>query len=157
MSTLVVDELFPGVIFNQPVKIFRNMSIAHVRPWIYKHGTIQDGSLQLTVLDGATTLKVITISATTINTNIPGTFAHGYMKFDFDLLQLNVPETATEKEYIFRFEMINHSLDANNFMGIVRQYELKIYPTFGDGVIDGEAPNDMVEPNGLEIYEYIGN
>lgn len=157
MSTLVIDELFPGVVFNQPVKIVRNMSIAHIRPWIYKHGTIQDGSMQLTILDGATTLKVVLIPFTDINTNIPSTFAHGYMRFDLDLLQLNVPETDTEKEYTFRFEMINHTLDTDNFIGIVRQYELKIYPTFGDGVVDGEAPNDMVEPNGLEIYEYIGN
>ena len=157
MSTLVVNELFPGVVFNQPVKIFRNMSIAHIRPWIYKRGTIQDGSMQLTILDDATTLKVVTIPFTDINSNIPGTFAHGYIRFDFELLQLNIPETFSEKIYTFRFEMINHTLDANNFMGIVRQYELKIYPTFGDGVVGGEAPNDMVEPNGLEIYEYIGN
>ncbi len=156
MSTLLVDELFDGVTFEQPFKITRNIMIAHVRPWIYKHNTLQDGDFQLQVCDGATVLITVTINYQTINAAFTDNFAHGYMRFNFDALQLNVPETATEKEYILKYSMINHTTDANNFLGIVRQYEEKIYPTYGDGVVGGESPNDYTEPSGLELYEYKG-
>jgi hypothetical protein len=129
--------------------------IAHVRPWIYKHGIIVDGDLQLQIFDGATLLATSTINYVDINNGFTENFAHGYIRFDFDIVQLNVPEVELEKEYIFKYSMVNHTLDPNNFIGIVRQYEEKIYPTYGD-VIGNEALNDSIEPSGLEIYEYTG-
>ncbi len=156
MSTLIVDELYDGVMFNQTVKIKRNLMVAHIRPWIYKHGTLQDGDLRVSVYDGATLLKTSTINYVDINAAFTQDYAHGFIRLDFTALQLNVPETSVDKEYIFRFEMINHTSDAANFISIVRQYENKIYPTYGPSVVDNEASNDFIEPCGLEIYEYKG-
>ena len=156
MSTLLVDEMYPGVSFSQPIKITENIMVSHIRPWIYKHNTLTAGDFQLEVYDGATLLATSTLNYITINAGFIQNYAHGYIRFDFDALQLNVPEDATEKEYILKFSMINHTLDANNFIGMVRQYEQKIYPTYGDGVVDNESPNDYTEPAGIEIYQYLG-
>lgn len=154
MSTLLVDELFDGVTFEQPVTITRNISVAHVRPWVYIHGTLVDGDFQLEILDGATVLKTVTIPYTEINAVKTLATAHGFIRFDTEPLILNVPEAASSKEYILRFKMINHTTDAGNFLGIVRRWEAKTYPTYGTGVINNEAPNDSVEPAGLEIFEF---
>lgn len=154
MSTLLIDELHPGVVFEQPIKIPRNMSIAHIRPWIYKHGIIQDGDFQLQVFDGATLLATSIINYQDFNAAFTENYAHGYIRFDFDALQLNVPDIAIDKEYILKFSMINHTLDLNNFIAIVRQYEQKIYDTYGN-VIGGEGISDTIEPAGIELYEYI--
>ena len=156
MSTLIVDELNPGVVFSQTIKIKRNTLVRHIRPWIYKQGTLIDGDFKLEVYDGATLLATDTINYTEINSGITGTYAHGFIRFDFDPLQLNVPEINDEKEYILKFSMINSTLDTINFIAISRQYERKIYPTYGDVDGSGEAFNDMIEPCGVEIYEYIG-
>lgn len=156
MSTLLVDELYPGVVFEQPIKITKNIMVAHIRPWIYRRNDLVDGDFQLEVFDDATLLASRTINYVDINAAFTEDYAHGYIRFDFDPLQLNVPETLSEKEYILKFSMINHTLDTNNFIAISRQYEQKIYPTYGAGVIGNEAPNDMVEPGGVEIYNYVG-
>lgn len=156
MSTLVVDELFDGIQFNQPVTIDKNLMVGHIRPWIYKHGTLQDGDFRVQVYDGATLLTESTINYQDINAAFTENYAHGFLRFDFDALELNIPETSLSKEFTFRFEMINHTTDSGNFLGIVRRYEHKVYETYGTGVVAGEAPNDFVEPAGLEIFVYKG-
>lgn len=154
MSTLLIDELFNGIEFSQVVKIKRETNLVHVRPWIYKHGTLQDGELVLEVYDGATKLAESRLDYTTINSEIPSTYAHGFLRFDFDSLALNFLDSQVEKEFTFKFYMANHTTDSSNFIGIVRQYERKIYPTYGTGVVNGEAPNDFVEPMGLELFNF---
>lgn len=152
MSTLIVDELFPGVNFDQKVKIARNINVKHIRPWVYLRGTLPDGDFTLEVIQGATTLATSTINYTDINAAKTLTYAHGFIRFDFDSLALQVAEGNTEEEYTFRFYMNNHTEDQNNFLALVRNWDIKIYPAYGDAV-DGEGVNDMVEPAGLEIYE----
>ena len=152
--TLVVDELYPGVVFEQNFRIKNTIQMPHLRPWIYKHGTIQDGELTLEILWNGQVLKTATIDFTTINLEIPGTYAHGQIRFDLGSLQLNHDRKLEWTEYTLRLYMDNHTRDINNFMGTSRRYELKFYDTYGDGVIDNEAPNDMVEPLGFEIYRW---
>lgn len=154
MSTLIVDELWPGVVFSQPFKITKPVGIAHIRPWVYVHGSIVDGQLKCTVKQGATELASDTITFGQINAAMEDTYNHGFIKFRFNSLVLRVPEDQTEQEYIIEYEMINHTLNAGGFVGIVRRWEEKTYPTYGDGVTANEAPNDMIEPSGLEIFTY---
>lgn len=153
MSTLLVDELFTGIEVNQTIRINRNISVKTIRPWFYKHGNAPAGTFELSILDGSTVLGTSSIPSTEINSNITGTYAHGFIDFSFDNLILNIPETEETKEYILRFTF-DVPFDNSNFIGLVRRWEAKTYPTYGDGVIGGEAPNDAVEPFGLEIYEY---
>jgi len=153
MSTLKIDELYPGIVFPQPVKILRDIQVAHIRPWIILWGTLIDGDLQCTVKDGSTILKQSTVNYVDLNAGKDLAYAHGFLRIDIDVV-LRVPEGLSEKEYTIEYEMINHTQDASNFVGIVRRWENKTYPTYGDGVVGGEAPNDNVEPSGLELFEY---
>ncbi len=153
MSDLVVDELFDGVTFNQTFRIKRNTNLKHIRPWIYLHGTLADGDFQLEILKGATVLVTKQINFVDINAVKTETFAHGFIRFDFDSLALNVGEGNTTEEYILRFTMQNYSDDPNNFLGIVRNWEFKINDIYGPGVSGNQAPNDQVEPAGFETYE----
>jgi len=132
MSTLIIDEMYPGVEFAQTVKIFRDTNLAHVRPWIYLEGTLADGDFQLEVLQGANVLATSTINYVDINDAKTETYAHGFIRFDFDSLSLLVSEGNTDEEYIFRFSMINHTKDTSNYLAIARNWDIKIYPTYGD-------------------------
>lgn len=151
---LVLDELFDGVTFTQNFRISKSISLAHIRPWIYKEGTLQDGDFTLEVKKGAEILKTIVIPHTDINDAITATFGHGQLRFDVDALQLNHDNLNEFTEYTMSYYMDNHVTDASNFIGIVRRYELKFYDTYGTGVVNNEAPNDMVEPAGFEIYNF---
>lgn len=153
MSTLLIDELYPGVNFDQAFKIFRETNVIHVRPWIYLEGTLADGDFQLEVLDGATVLATSTINYVDINASKTETYAHGYIRFDFDSLALHIPEGQSEKEFTLRFSMQNHTKDASNFLAISRIWDIKFYDIYGTGVTNNEPPNDSVEPAGVEIYE----
>lgn len=154
MSTLIVDELFDGVVFDQEFKIFRDIDVAVIRPWVYLHGTLADGELQIEILEGSTVLLTQTLTTAEINAAKTETYAHGFMRFCFDALSLRVPEGATEATYRFKLSMINYTDDSNNFLGIVRNWENRIRDLYGSGVIGNQAPNDFIEPAGFEIHEY---
>ena len=152
MSTLLVDELYPGVTFAQPVRINRRVNLSAIRPWVYLNGTLADGEFRCVVKQGANILVTKDISYTDINTVKTEDYAHGFIRFDFDSLMLNVAEGNTYEDYTIEFSMVNHTRDTDNFLGIVRRWEDKTYPTY-DGV-GGEALSDFLEPAGLELFEY---
>ena len=77
MSTLIVQELFPGIQVEQRIRITRDVSVAHIRPWIYKQGTLVDGDLELVIEQDGTDLLTVTIPYTEINAGVTGDFAHG--------------------------------------------------------------------------------
>lgn len=149
MSTLLVDELFTGVTFEQNVQIEENVSIAFIRPWIYKHGVLTTGDLRCEVYDGATLLKTVTINYVDINAAVTETYAHGYIRFDMSPLALNLGTSESTHVYTFKFSMINYTDDSNSFIGICRDWDNPKYPIY-----NGPAANDSVKPCGLEIYAY---
>lgn len=154
MSYLVIDELYDGVEFPQEFRILAPTNIAHIRPWIYKHGTLASGEFVCQVLQGAVVLAESVIDYTDINAAFTAQFAHGYIRFDFDSLSLKIAEENVKEVYSLKFFMRNHITDINNFIGVVRIWDIKFYDTYGAGVIGGQAPNDMVEPAGIEIFQY---
>ena len=153
MSTLLVQELWSGITIEQNIKIPRNVSIYAIRPWFYKNGTIPSGTLELSIVEGGNVLATSSLSNDDINNSISGTYAHGSLRFEFPNLVLNIPETQTEKEYKLQFTF-SGTADQSNFLGLVKRYEAKTYETYGLDVINNEAPNDAIEPYGLEIFEY---
>lgn len=152
--TLLIDELYDGVTFTQKFRINRTMQLAHLRPWIVKWGTPTGGDLVLQIWQNATQLKEVRIPMTDIAANITSTYFHGQLRFDTDPLQLNHDREAAFTEYELRLFADGMTSDANNFIGTVRRYEQKFYNTYGDGVVNGEAPNDMIEPLGFELFEW---
>lgn len=151
--TLVIDELFENVTVAQKFRINRTMQLAHLRPWIIKWGNPSSGELVLQILQNAEVLKEVRLSSADINAQIPATYFHGQIRFDTEPLQLNHDRKAEYTEYEFRLFMDGYTTDNSNFYGVIRRYEQKFYNTYGD-VINGEAPNDMVEPFGFELFEY---
>lgn len=149
MSQLLFDELFTGVTFTQNIVLKKSCAVAWIRPWIYKEGTLTDGQFRLQIYDGATLLKTIDIDYTTINENIPATYAHGYLRFDVSPLALNVADTETEHVYTLKFSMINYTDHASKFIAICREWDKRKYPIFGS-----EPDGDIEEPAGYELYNY---
>ena len=152
--TLLVDELFDGITFTQKFRIDRTIQLAHFRPWIIKWGTPTDGDLVLQIYQGATMLKEVRLTATEINAELTSTYFHGQLRFDTSPLQLNHDRDAEFTEYEARLFTDGMTTDGNNFYGTIRRYEQKFYDTYGTGVTGGEAPNDMVEPLGFELFEW---
>lgn len=147
MSTLLVDELFSGVVFDQTIKINRMTNIVHIRPWVYLHGTLVDGDFQVEIIHANGTVATQSINFAAINAIKTETYAHGYIRFDFDSLALAVGEGNTEEDYTLRFTMQNHNTDTNNFLAMVRNWEAVIYP------LSDTALNDSTKPVGLQLYE----
>lgn len=154
MSTLIVDPLFDGITFSQKIKVSRNVSVAHIRPWVYIQGVLVDGQFQCKVLQGATELTTSIIDFSDINAAITEDYAHGFIRFDFDSLILHRAEGETDTEYTFEFSMINHTTDPVNYLGIARQWDAATGIVYGDVDGFGEPVNDQVSPCGYDIYEY---
>ena len=154
MSTLLVDELYSGIVFSQKIKVSRNISLTHLRPWVYLHGTLATGDFQCRVLQGATVLKTQTINYVDINSAKTEAYAHGYIRFDFDSLILNRAQGEESTEYIFEFSMIYHTTDSSNYLGIVREWDASSATVYGAVDMNGDAINDQIEPCGYQIYEY---
>lgn len=152
--TLVVDELYNGIVFTQNFRINRTIQLAHFRPWFIKWGNPPAGEMVLQILQDDILLKEVRLTALEINTNITSTYFHGQLRFDTAPMQLNHDRKAEYTEYQVKIFMDGYTTDTQNFYGLVRRYEQKFYNTYGQDVIDNEAPNDMVEPLGLELFEY---
>lgn len=149
MSQLIFDELFDGVVFSQNIVLNRNISLAWIRPWIYKEGTLTSGQFRLEVYDGVTLLKTVDIDYTTINDNITATYAHGYIRFDVAPLALNVDDDEEYHTYTLKFSMVNYTDNPNGYIAICREWENRKYNIYGS-LPDG----DLEEPAGLELYTY---
>jgi len=154
VSTLITETLIPGYTFDQPIKVIRSISVAHIRPWILINGTLADGDFQCRVLQGGTELAVATMNYTLINAAKTQDYAHGYIRFDFESLILNRAQGEESTEYVLEFSMINHTLDVSNYISIVREWDSKSAIVYGDVDGNGDAVNSIIEPNGYQIFEY---
>lgn len=153
MSTLLIEPLLNGTIFEQPIKVDRSVSIAHIRPWVYINGTLTSGVFTCKVFQGATELTSATINYTDINAAKTETYAHGYIRFDFDSLILNKDNGETKTEYILKFSMEGYVDDPSNYLGIVREWDAKSSIVYGS-ISGSSALNDYIEPAGYQIFEY---
>jgi len=154
LSILIVDQLFTGVIFPQKIKVSRSVSVVHIRPWVYLQGTLTTGDFRCRVYQGANLLHTALINYVDINAAKTETYAHGYIRFDFDSLILHRAEGETDTEYIFEFSMINYTNDPINYLGICREWDFPSSIVYGGIDVNGKAINDQVEPAGYQIYEY---
>jgi hypothetical protein len=149
MSTLLIDELYSGIVITQNIRVSTNQSIAYIRPWIYKQGTLVDGSFRCQVYDGVTLLKQVDIPYTTINSEIPASYAHGYIRFDVSPLPLNVTNGQAYQTYTLKFSMVSHTTNTSNYLAICRDWESPKYPVY-----DGPILDDTSAPYGIELFNY---
>lgn len=151
--TLVVDELYPGIVFEQKFRIQESIQLAHFRPWFYKHGSPSDGEMVLQVSSEHNILREARISSEDINEQIPGTFAHGQLRFDVSPLKLNHNRKQEWTEFKVAIFMDGYTLDTSNFYGLVRRYEQEFLPVYGEFQEDGVLFNSMIAPLGFELYK----
>ena len=151
--TLVIDELYPSVVFEQNFRINKTIQLAHFRPWIIKWGT-PDGEVVLQILRNDEVLKEVRLDSLEINTEINATYFHGQLRFDTEPLQLNHDRKLEWTEYTAKLFVENGTKDSSNFYGAIRRYEQKFYDIYGNDVVNNEALNDMIEPLGFELFEY---
>ena len=67
--TLLIDELYPGVVFEQNFRIKRSIQVAYFRPWLIKWGTPSDGELVCQILKEKTKNKQNKCSRSNTNSN----------------------------------------------------------------------------------------
>lgn len=152
MSTLIVDELYPNTVFAQRIWVRDTINVTHIRPWIYKQGTLVDGEMICRIKSDLTTIATATLTFEEINAANTSTYSHGFIRFDFNTIilehkQWNV-QSQPYTDYIIEFEMINHTKDITNFVGVCRSWDRETYPPVYP------STNSMVTPVGLEIYTY---
>ena len=152
MSTLVQDILENDAPISQTFRITKGINVAHIRPWVYFHNDLIDGDLKLEILEGPTVLAVSTIIYEEINDGKQDDYVHGWIRFDFKSLQLNVPENQPYQEYILRLSMTNHTDDPNSFVAWNREWDFAKYDNYGSVDLNGDPVNDMVAPFGFELY-----
>ena len=151
MSTLLVDELYDGIIVKQRFRTDKTFQLAHFRPWIYKHRDGQVGDLVCRVKIGETLLKESRIDAATLNQAIGGTYFHGYVRFDFDSLWISHKTTEEFTAYTIEVQFDGTS-DPQNFYGMCRQFNNLLYPAYGDLDETDEPKNSSISPYGYELY-----
>lgn len=148
MSTLLATTLNPGTLITQNIRITRNINVAAIRPYIYKQGTLVDGQLQLRVLKGATVLETKTIGFAELNAAITSGFAHGYVKFEFNSLPLQVDPDNAYEEYTLELSMINNTPTSSIYVAACKDWDDSKYATYG------VSDNSFDKPYGFEIFEY---
>lgn len=151
MSTLVLDELYDGVIAPEIFTTDRDLDISAIRVHLYKHD-VSTTTLTLRVYQDTELLRESIVTPELMNECIPATYSHGMVRFEFDNLPLRLKEG--ESRTVYRWELEGTGGSTTNFIGVIRIYENKIYETTGLDVVNGEAPNDFVEPFHFELFEY---
>jgi hypothetical protein len=151
--TLIIDELFQGVEVIQPFRITRSLQLVHIRPWVIKWGNPTGGNLVTELRQGDTLLKLINTPIDDIVAATTKTYGHGPLRIDTAPLQLNHDRRNENTEYIVKWYIDGATQDGSNFIGLIRRYEAQFYPTYGEDVVNGNAPNDMIQPFGLELFE----
>lgn len=123
-----------------------------VRARMIKHGTISDGTLTLDILDGATVIGTSSITAAQFE-SIGGTYAHGYFTFELDSATVVNLKDTPYKEITYRFSMAGHTYDANNYIGLIRQFDDPFVDEHGVRPVSVSPEDDgWFNPYGVEVY-----
>lgn len=155
MSYLVVDSFDASfTTVDTTARFTENAMIHSIRLKMFKHGTIADGTVTLTLLDGATSIGNVSITAAEFNSGITGTYAHGYVKFTFpESVCVNLESGSAYSEITIRIAMSGHTPDASNYLGLVKQHENTFVSEHGtrpDTI--STAVDCWYNPYGIEIY-----
>lgn len=150
MSYLAVDifdDTTPS--FDIKVNIKELTSIKYFRIHILKVGTLQDGTLQLSLLQGGDTIATQSLNYLELN-EISDINAHGMLTFEFDnAISVNLDESNEEQELNFKLEMLSHTEDSNNYFGLVKDFEHRVRDIYGT---NSESGDNWVNPYEVEIW-----
>lgn len=166
MSFLMVDvfdSTTTEIISNH--RMLANVNIRGIRAEIYKHGLYTGTSITMDVYNGVDLLGSKTLTASDINLNIPATYAHGYMHFEFDnSIYVDLDESTDYTEIQLRITCNGYTFSESNYFGILKRFDNPIVSEYPNPTIVGEFGGDghlmetdegkaSTRPYSIEIYE----
>lgn len=153
MSYLAVTAFTADLpIIEADQRIEESVAITTIRARMIKHGTISDGTLTLDILDGATVIGTGSVTASEFE-SVGATYAYGYFNFELDgPTVINIQDTPY-KEITYRFTMSGHTYDANNWVGLIRQFDRPYVGEFGARPASVSPEDDgWFNSYGIEVY-----
>lgn len=146
--SLLVQQPLSSTPVSQRARIARSINVAAIRPWIYVEGS-PDGILRMEILQDDVLLATNDIPCSQIVAAKLDLYVHGWLRFSFESLQLNVPEDQVNTEYEIRLSLVS------NTTGLIawnREWDFPKYENYGALNDDGDPVNDMIAPYGYELY-----
>jgi len=164
VTTLVTKQIENDENYDQKIRVYKTMQLKNVRLHVYKQGTLTDGVLTLSILDGTTQIASKTVDYSLLNAITTNNYWHGFISFEFDdAVFLSTNPTDVYNEYTLRFTMSDHTDDSDIYVDIYRDYErwvsnslsdFKYVPMYGTETTDGiTAEHGDEYPLGIEIYK----
>jgi len=147
--SIVVFEPITNAGLTQDITLTRSIHLRALRIGIMKHDTL-DGDVIVSLYDGVTLLKSVTVEAADINAL--GTYANGFLAFEFDTF-LGVVRTAGSKEYQIKVVYDGTESDTN-YIGWNRAHENNIVLAYGSNQSGGEPVSDTYSPFEIELYRW---
>lgn len=134
------------------LRIEENCSIQAIRLKVLKCGALQDGELTLKLSSNSNVIGTKSLSIENINT-IEGTYAHGFMKFEFtEQVIINKDQYSPYAEITVTLSMTDHTEDSNNYFALIRE-EAPFTEEFGDRPpLISDDIDTWFNPYGIEIY-----
>ena len=154
MSYLLHDEFNDSTPIETTIRIERKgIYLDFLRTHCFKSGTVA-GTFTCTIAQDGTDLATATITADQIN-SIPGTYAHGFFRWDFDNKpRLNVNPEDAFAEYTLRFESSGYTRTATDFFDLCKDFDNQLVPDYGIHYNDTTNEQKAVTmPYGKELYE----
>lgn len=155
MSTLLSQALLNGVAQTQSFKVKKSLILHAVRLQLLKHGTLTDGTLNISIKDGSDTVATKTITYTEFET-VGATYAHGFFSVEFNTALGGRQDAEDAHEYTLSLSMSGHTDSESVFIGWLRDWENPIVELYGSNQTDGIADSDTFSANGIEFYTYRG-
>jgi hypothetical protein len=107
MSIIYLEELTTDVIETN-IRIEKNLNVKYIRSHLYIENPMLSGEVELSVWEGSTELKSVSLTNSQINEAFTTNFVHGMFRFDFDLV-LHHKSLDNYTEYIIKIKTISHT------------------------------------------------
>jgi hypothetical protein len=128
------DELEQNITFNE------NTTLRYIRLMLMKYGDVQ-GDIKVTLYKNTDVVATATITESQINSNVTGTYAYGFFRFDF-LRGINV----ASGDYKLGLQGLGDYLttwSSSKYWAWIQEHENKIVDTIGTINSDGNQPRSF--------------
>jgi hypothetical protein len=120
MSYLVIEQLENNVTFTQQIRLFKSTNLEALRLNMYKHGSLNNGTLSIGIYDGENLLGSMSLSYLELNTL--GSYYHGMVRF-LPLNAIAIRKNPKEPyiELDIKVTITGHINSSSAFIGLVKE------------------------------------
>lgn len=152
---LSVEQLENNDTITTTIRIEETMTIRGLRLRLNVFDT-PDGTLTLTLKDGATTIGSIALTVASIVADV-GTYFHGYVLFETDDAgyRINVDPTTNYKELNIEIALTGHTDDDLNYIGLAKNFDNQFVDSYGTIFHESDMTTEQLahlQPYGIELY-----